>query len=233
MRRRLPSITSLRAFEAVARHLGFSRAADELSLTQCAVSRQFRRARSHDKSEAGRPVAAPAVADRCRARLFRRGARDARTPGRRNAARDGLALGDWHPGRCDHPVARRPMAGAAAASLLRAPPGRHHAADDAQQFVRPARRGLRRGNQYSEQRLARHGDRPAVRHKPLSSSARRSFATATRSAGSRISRRCRSCSTARSRRCGATGSGASARATPRHWKGSSSTRSRSSSRRRC
>ena len=40
MRRRLPSITSLRAFEAVARHLSFSRAADELSLTQSAVSRQ-------------------------------------------------------------------------------------------------------------------------------------------------------------------------------------------------
>lgn len=40
MRRRFPSITSLQAFEAVARHLNFSRAADELSLTQSAVSRQ-------------------------------------------------------------------------------------------------------------------------------------------------------------------------------------------------
>ncbi|HJU18501.1 MAG TPA: LysR substrate-binding domain-containing protein [Stellaceae bacterium] len=40
MRRRLPSLASLQAFEAVARHLSFSRAADELSLTQSAVSRQ-------------------------------------------------------------------------------------------------------------------------------------------------------------------------------------------------
>jgi hypothetical protein len=40
VRRRLPSISSLQAFEAVARHLNFSRAADELSLTQSAVSRQ-------------------------------------------------------------------------------------------------------------------------------------------------------------------------------------------------
>src|SRR5579884_1323310 len=40
MRRRIPSLSSLQAFEAVARHLSFSRAADELSLTQSAVSRQ-------------------------------------------------------------------------------------------------------------------------------------------------------------------------------------------------
>jgi LysR family glycine cleavage system transcriptional activator len=36
----LPSISSLIAFEAVARHLSFSKAAEEISLTQSAVSRQ-------------------------------------------------------------------------------------------------------------------------------------------------------------------------------------------------
>ena len=42
MRRLLPSLTSLRVFEAAARHLNFSDAAIELSLTQSAVSRQIR-----------------------------------------------------------------------------------------------------------------------------------------------------------------------------------------------
>jgi LysR family glycine cleavage system transcriptional activator len=42
MPRFLPSMTSLRVFEAAARHLSFSRAAEELSLTQSAVSRQMR-----------------------------------------------------------------------------------------------------------------------------------------------------------------------------------------------
>ena len=42
MPRFLPSMTSLRVFESAARHLSFSRAADELSLTQSAVSRQIR-----------------------------------------------------------------------------------------------------------------------------------------------------------------------------------------------
>ena len=40
MRRRIPSIESLTAFEASARHLSFTRAADALSLTQSAVSKQ-------------------------------------------------------------------------------------------------------------------------------------------------------------------------------------------------
>jgi LysR family glycine cleavage system transcriptional activator len=40
MRRLIPSIGSLVAFEAVARHLSFSKAANDLSLTQSAVSRQ-------------------------------------------------------------------------------------------------------------------------------------------------------------------------------------------------
>lgn len=42
MRNRLPSTMSLRAFEAVARHLSFTRAAIELNLTQTAVSHQVR-----------------------------------------------------------------------------------------------------------------------------------------------------------------------------------------------
>ncbi|NNM72822.1 transcriptional regulator GcvA [Enterovirga aerilata] len=42
MRTRLPSMTSLRAFEAAARHLSFTRAAVELNLTQTAISHQIR-----------------------------------------------------------------------------------------------------------------------------------------------------------------------------------------------
>lgn len=39
-KRHLPSITALQCFEAVTRHLSFTRAAEELSLTQSAVSKQ-------------------------------------------------------------------------------------------------------------------------------------------------------------------------------------------------
>ncbi|MCP1120803.1 LysR substrate-binding domain-containing protein [Robbsia andropogonis] len=42
MARRLPNLNSLRAFEAAARHLSFSRAADELFVTQGAISRQIK-----------------------------------------------------------------------------------------------------------------------------------------------------------------------------------------------
>lgn len=42
MSRRFPSITGLRAFEAAARHLSFTRAALELNLTQTAVSHQIK-----------------------------------------------------------------------------------------------------------------------------------------------------------------------------------------------
>jgi LysR family transcriptional regulator, glycine cleavage system transcriptional activator len=38
----LPPLTAIRAFEAVARHLSFTRAADELGMTQAAVSYQIR-----------------------------------------------------------------------------------------------------------------------------------------------------------------------------------------------
>ncbi len=39
----LPSLNGLRAFEAAARHLSFTRAADELNVTQTAISHQIRR----------------------------------------------------------------------------------------------------------------------------------------------------------------------------------------------
>ncbi len=42
MSRQLPSFSSLRAFEATARHLSFSTAADELCLTQSAISHQVK-----------------------------------------------------------------------------------------------------------------------------------------------------------------------------------------------
>lgn len=39
---RLPSLNALRAFEAVARHLSFARAAEELFVTKAAVAQQVR-----------------------------------------------------------------------------------------------------------------------------------------------------------------------------------------------
>jgi LysR family glycine cleavage system transcriptional activator len=42
MRRDLPPLTALRAFEAAARLLSFTRAADELAVTQAAVSHQIK-----------------------------------------------------------------------------------------------------------------------------------------------------------------------------------------------
>jgi len=46
MRRKIPSNTSLQAFEAAARHGNFARAAEELSLTEGAISRQIARLES-------------------------------------------------------------------------------------------------------------------------------------------------------------------------------------------
>lgn len=45
--RKLPSLNALRAFEAGARHLSFTRAADELSVTQTAISHQVRQLEDH------------------------------------------------------------------------------------------------------------------------------------------------------------------------------------------
>lgn len=47
MPRRLPPLYALRAFEAAARHSSFTRAADELSITQSAVSRHIRTLEEH------------------------------------------------------------------------------------------------------------------------------------------------------------------------------------------
>ena len=46
MSRRLPPLNALRAFEAAARHLSFTRAADELHVTQTAISHQIKASRS-------------------------------------------------------------------------------------------------------------------------------------------------------------------------------------------
>src|SRR5690348_10422810 len=47
MSRRLPPLNSLRAFEAVARHLSISKAAEELSVTPAAVSHQIKTLEDH------------------------------------------------------------------------------------------------------------------------------------------------------------------------------------------
>lgn len=46
MRRKIPSSASLQAFDAAARHGNFARAAEELSLTEGAISRQIARLES-------------------------------------------------------------------------------------------------------------------------------------------------------------------------------------------
>lgn len=55
MDRKLPPLNSLRAFEAAARHLSFTKAAEELHVTPAAISQQVRQLEQH-----------------CNARLFRR-----------------------------------------------------------------------------------------------------------------------------------------------------------------
>ena len=47
MPRRLPPLTSLRAFEAAGRHLSFTRAAEELTVTQAAISHQVKALEEH------------------------------------------------------------------------------------------------------------------------------------------------------------------------------------------
>ena len=45
--RRLPPLNALRAFEAAARHLSFTKAADELHVTPAAVSHQVKALEAH------------------------------------------------------------------------------------------------------------------------------------------------------------------------------------------
>ena len=47
MTRRLPPLNALRAFEAAARHLSFTKAADELNVTPAAISHQVKRLEEH------------------------------------------------------------------------------------------------------------------------------------------------------------------------------------------
>jgi LysR family transcriptional regulator, glycine cleavage system transcriptional activator len=47
MARPLPPLNALRAFEAAARHLSFSRAAEELHVTPAAVSHQIKQLEEH------------------------------------------------------------------------------------------------------------------------------------------------------------------------------------------
>ncbi|TFH47886.1 MAG: LysR family transcriptional regulator, partial [Lysobacterales bacterium] len=47
MARRLPPLNALRAFEAAARHLSFTRAAGELHVTQAAISHQVKALEEH------------------------------------------------------------------------------------------------------------------------------------------------------------------------------------------
>ena len=47
MSRRLPPLNALKAFEAASRHLNFTKAADELFVTQAAVSHQIKSLEEH------------------------------------------------------------------------------------------------------------------------------------------------------------------------------------------
>ena len=77
MRRKIPSTAALISFEAAARHQSFTKAADELALTQSAICRQiagleaflgielFRRSRRGVKLTEAGPAYSGGVASQC------------------------------------------------------------------------------------------------------------------------------------------------------------------------
>ena len=70
----LPSLNGLRAFEAAARHMSFTRAAAELNVTQTAISHQIRRLEEQ--------LGIPLFIRRNRAVAWRKSSKAARTAGR-------------------------------------------------------------------------------------------------------------------------------------------------------
>ena len=77
MPRRLPPLSTLPSFEAAARHLSFSKAADELHVTHGAVSRAVRHLEDHLRSPLFTARGQGGAAHRHRPGLCGRGARGA------------------------------------------------------------------------------------------------------------------------------------------------------------
>ena len=104
MSRPLPPLNALRAFEAIARHLSFAKAAEELHVTPAALSHQIRgleeqlglalfhrRTRAIELTDAGSPaLPGPACWIRKRARRGRTARPRARGPGARHQRNAGL-----------------------------------------------------------------------------------------------------------------------------------------------
>ena len=79
MPRRLPPLSTLPSFEAAARHLSFSKAADELHVTHGAVSRAVRHLEEHLRSPLFTRAVRAVQLTSHRPRLCGRGARGAGT----------------------------------------------------------------------------------------------------------------------------------------------------------
>lgn len=95
MSRDLPSLNAIRVFDAAARHLNFSRAAEELSVTQSAVSRQIKVL----EEQLGRPLfrrSGPVLSLTSAGAMYQVKVADALTVLRRGTAE--LRRGDGSPG---------------------------------------------------------------------------------------------------------------------------------------
>src|SRR6185437_11766906 len=126
-RRRLPPLNALRAFEAAARHLNFSRAADELSVTPGAVSQQIQN-----------------LEDYVGAALFKRTPKGLLLT---DAAQTALpALREAFDRLAEAALLRRQMAGAPAGRLRTGPPAGRRLALGGHRARRPDRRRGRRGD---------------------------------------------------------------------------------------